>query len=89
MAELKLWEWYLDFGRAGDLSGLFVATQEEVDGAEGKLIYFGEVLGKHSHISEVFSRTFVDPVDVSQEFVQEFNRIWPFGFGINLLDSIE
>jgi hypothetical protein len=41
----------LDCGRMGVLSGLFIC--EEIDLApfvEGKTIYFGEVLGKHSEI---------------------------------------
>ena len=46
----KLFKFYWDCGRMGELEGLFVATQEEVDRVIDKEIYFGEVLGKHSDI---------------------------------------
>lgn len=46
-----LYKFHFDCGRMGELHGLFVATQDEVDAAMGKEIYFGEVLGKHSEIS--------------------------------------
>jgi len=45
-----LYRFSCDCGRMGDLDGLFVATQEEVDEVIGKEVYFGEVLGKHSEI---------------------------------------
>ena len=46
----KLFSFYADCGRQGSLEGLFIATQEEVDKAIGKYMYFGEVLGKHSEV---------------------------------------
>lgn len=47
---LNLYSFYVDCGRMGSLDGLFIATQEEVDNAIGKQMYFGEVLGKHSDV---------------------------------------
>lgn len=46
----NLYSFYVDCGRMGRLDGLFSATQEEVDKAIGKYMYFGEVLGKHSEV---------------------------------------
>ncbi len=46
----NLYSFYADCGRQGSLDGLFIATQEEVDNAIGKYMYFGEVLGKHSEV---------------------------------------
>jgi hypothetical protein len=48
----------------GDLQGLFVATQEEVDAAIGEDIYFGEILGKHS---EVFGELYQDDIRLVSE----------------------
>lgn len=48
MNNLYSFNWYC--GRMGELTGLFIATQAEVDAAIGKELYFGEVLGKHSEI---------------------------------------
>lgn len=46
----NLYSFYVDCGRMGSLDGLFIATQEEIDKAIGKYMYFGEVLGKHSEV---------------------------------------
>ena len=40
----------LDYGRMGNLDGLFVTDIEELDRLYGKEVYFGEVLGKHSEV---------------------------------------
>lgn len=46
----NLYSFYWDCGRAGDLDGLFVATQEELDQSYGSTVDFGECLGKHSEV---------------------------------------
>ena len=46
----KLYSFDRNFGRMGDLDGLFIAEEAEVKAIIGKEIYFGEVLGKHSEI---------------------------------------
>lgn len=48
---LKLYSFYWDCGRMGELEGLFVADSDEITKTIDKEIYFGEVLGKHSEIS--------------------------------------
>lgn len=68
----KLFKFYWNCGRMGDLDGLFVATQEEVDKVIGKEVYFGEVLGKHSDISgtlEVGDLTIIDVDDKAVEAI--------------------
>ena len=47
---LKLYSFYWECGRQGDLDGLFIADSKDVEQLIGKQIYFGEVLGKHSEI---------------------------------------
>ena len=46
----KLYRFFWDCGRQGDVEGMFVATPEEVAAVIGKQVYFGEILGKHSEI---------------------------------------
>ncbi len=46
-----LYEFYLDCGRLGDITGMFVATDIAVAEAIGKTIGLGEALGKHSNIT--------------------------------------
>ncbi len=52
MSEPKkgVYKFYWDCGRMGELAGVFVATSAAVAGIQGKSVYFGEVLGKHSEI---------------------------------------
>lgn len=45
-----LYSYNVDCGRMGDLEGLFIAEQSDVEKLIGKDVYFGEVLGKHSEI---------------------------------------
>ena len=40
----------IDFGRMGEVEGIFVAESEAVKNIIGKYIYFGEILGKHSEV---------------------------------------
>lgn len=46
----KLYQFYWDCGRMGDIEGLFVADEADVAATIGKQLYFGEILGKHSDI---------------------------------------
>lgn len=46
----KLWRFYWDCGRQGNVESVFVATRAEIDAALGSQVYFGEILGKHSGI---------------------------------------
>lgn len=40
----------IDYGRMGEVEGVFIDTEERVNALIGKYIYFGEILGKHSEI---------------------------------------
>ena len=40
----------LEYGRCGSIEGLFIADFDELRKAMGKLVYLGEVLGKHSEV---------------------------------------
>lgn len=45
-----LWKFEWNLGRSGSVSGLFSATQAEVDTVIGREVYFGSILGKHSEV---------------------------------------
>lgn len=51
----KLYSFFWDCGRMGDVEGLFIAEESEVDAAIGSEVYFGEILGKHSDIRGTLS----------------------------------
>lgn len=65
----KLWKFEVDFRRMGELEGLFIATAEEIEALEGKNVYFGEVLGKHSDIDVDFTRNMVTCLEVGEEAI--------------------
>lgn len=83
-----IWKFYWDCGRNGDLSGVFVATQDEINNAIGKRIYFGEVLGKHSEIYGFLEKDDVELLTNDQFFI---DKVIEYGLlsGYNPLEYIE
>lgn len=45
-----IYKFECDYGRSGTLSGIFIATPEEIAELHTKTIYLGECLGKHSEV---------------------------------------
>lgn len=87
----KLYEFYWDCGRMGDVHGLFIADSDKVDATIGTEIYFGEILGKHS---EVYGPLEADDLTIKsedQDFIAKFIEIMGDGSisGYNPLDYIE
>ena len=85
----RLYRFYEDCGRIGDLRGLFVADDEkDVAPAIGKRAYFGEVLGKHSEvvIERLEARHF-DALTADQDFVAKFKE-YRCASGFNPLHNI-
>lgn len=50
MEEKYLYKYYLDCGRMGDLTSIFISTPKEIKSIIGKKVNFGEALGKHSEV---------------------------------------
>ena len=46
----KLYKFYWDCGRQGDIESIFIATEKDIKANIGEEVYFGEILGKHSEI---------------------------------------
>lgn len=82
---------YLDCGRMGDLSGLFVTTKEKLEASYGKEVYFGEVLGKHSDIGVDLNPKHITILTDDQEFIDKFEKIMGSGTvsGYNPLEIID
>ena len=76
----KIYEFYEDFGRMGDLSSIFVVDSETVEKVMDKEIYFGEVLGKHSEIYTVLCDDNLSVRTDDQQFIAEFERIFGENF---------
>ena len=65
----NLYRFYWDFRRWGQVEGLFISTQEQVDKLLGKEIYFGEILGKHSEVSGTIDEGDITLVSSDQDKV--------------------
>lgn len=64
MTKLNLYKYSID-GRYGDVSGMFIATSDDVDALIGQTVCFGDILGKHSDVSHTFKRTDIVQLDVT------------------------
>lgn len=69
MSKKLLVRYEVDFGRMGDLHGLFVTTHEEMTAALGNEVYWGEVLGKHSDIYHKLQIEDLTVVTDDQDFI--------------------
>jgi|DEB19_MinimDraft_2_1074335.scaffolds.fasta_scaffold24464_4 hypothetical protein len=86
----KLWKFNWDCGRQGELEGLFIATQEEVDDAIGCEVQFGECLGKHSDVYGTIDDGEITEVEVSQVTLDELHKVFGSTIsGYNPLHYIE
>lgn len=43
-------KFHWDYGRMGNVNGLFITTKEKLEDVYGRDVYFGEILGKHSEV---------------------------------------
>lgn len=86
----KLYQFFWDCGRMGELEGLFVAEDSIVEKAFGREVYFGEVLGKHSEISGTLDREDLTVKSEDQEFIAKLVDLLGEDIsGFNPLDCLE
>lgn len=69
-----LYKFHWDCGRSGELDGLFVATEREVEEIIGEEVYFGEVLGKHSEVYGTIEEGEIQKLDISPKSVAEVSK---------------
>lgn len=70
-----LWKFYWDCKRQGEVTGLFVATEEEVKNLIGKEVNFGEILGKHSEVYGTIEEGEITKVDLDSETVEKVQKV--------------
>lgn len=71
----KLYKFYWDCGRQGDVEGVFIATEREVKNAIGCDVYFGEILGKHSDVHGTIEENEIKELKVSPTTVEELEKV--------------
>ena len=65
---------HIDCGRSGDLTGVFSATDVQVENFIGKRFYASEALGKHSEVSGTFDPEEFTLVTQDPVAVEVFNK---------------
>ena len=86
----KLYSFFWDCGRMGDVEGLFIAEESEVDSAIGSQVYFGEILGKHSEISGTLSSVDLKVISDEQDKIDWLLGIIGYNVsGYNPLDYVQ
>lgn len=84
----NIYKWFIDFGRSGELGGILVATEKELEKLCGRTIYLGEALGKHSDIYFELEKSDFTKIDANDYIVRWFEK--NVGHcGYNLFDYIE
>jgi hypothetical protein len=83
-----IYKFHVDCGRMGDLDGVFSADSEDVEKLLNREVFFGEVLGKHSDISEVIDEENLTAITTNAEFIELFDK-YELSNGFNPFDYIE
>ena len=60
-------KFYSDWGRIGELEGLFICEKKDLASIMGKNIYFGEAFGIHSDVEEVMEESMFKEFNVDNE----------------------
>lgn len=83
-----LYKFYLDYGRMGELEGIFVADPEDIEKAIGKEVYFGEVLGKHSEVFCMLTESHFSFITDKQEVINMI-EMYDLETGFNPIQYLE
>lgn len=83
-----IYRFHWDCGRAGDISSIFVAEDEDVNAVIGKKVYFGEVLGKHSEVYGTVADDEITLVSSEPADVEMFERLH-LSTGLNPLNFLD
>lgn len=84
----KLYKFHWDYGNMGDVHGIFIATDEEIKDALGRVVSFGSALGKYSDIYGDLEEKDLEVVSEDQNFIQQFSECIGRSFGYNPLEYI-
>ncbi len=84
----KLYRFYWDCGRNGEIEGVFVSDSAIMEGAIGKNADLGESLGKHSHVHGVIGKEDITVLTDDASFIERFEQFLPRGAGYNPLNYL-
>lgn len=72
----NLYVFAVNFGRMGQIEGLFIASEEDLEGAYGRQCYFGEVLGKHSEVECELSPCMITFMSDDQPLIESLEKLF-------------
>ena len=89
--EKLLVKYHEDFGRMGNLDGLFICTKTQLESIKNLDIYFGEVLGKHSEVTTNDAYYYCEIVSEDQDLIHDLLTVFVSNniSGYNPLDYVE
>ncbi len=87
----KIYSFGVDFGRNGEIDGMFIAESDNVENIIGKNVDFGEALGKHSDVQVVMEESYFTILSDELDFIEKFEKIIGTGSisGYNPLDYLD
>lgn len=87
---IAIYRFSKDFGRMGDLEGVFSAYKEDVAKLidSGREVYFGEVLGKHSEVVCSIDAEDIEMISDETNIVKFFDKL-NISNGYNPFDYIQ
>ena len=65
-------KFYSDWGRMGNLEGVFVTTKEALESLYYKWVDFGDCLGKHSDVTEQMQEGLFEIIEADEDKVKWF-----------------
>jgi len=79
-----------DFGRMGDAESIFVCTAEDLEALKKrKILYLGEILGKHSSITATLTDKSLTVLSEDQEFIGKLQEVFGRKPDENYISGIE
>lgn len=84
-----LYKFNQNYGRMGDLEGIFIAEDSEVAKAIGRRVYFGEVLGKHSEIYSELQEDDIKALTTDAAAIEVIEKYLNGGTGWNPMDYVQ
>jgi hypothetical protein len=72
---IKLYKFHVNYGRMGNISGIFSIEENELTRYNGKMVYFGEILGKHSDVDYEINKDDFTVLTDDQDFISRFDEM--------------
>lgn len=82
-------QWAQDYGRMGDLDGVFVCEKDLLEKLKGHKVYASDVLGKHSEIPLVLDDESIEIKSEDQDFIEKFVEIVGDRVGFDVLGYVQ